>query len=162
MNAKELALILEEGEGYKIEFKENVNTDLSRELAAMANSSGGRIFLGINDANEISGVEVDNSLISKVQDFAAQCDPSVDIDIERFENILIIHVKEGLNKPYCCTKGFYIRSGANSQKLSTREITEFIQAEGKVRFDEIVRSDCSRSEERRVGKECRSRWSPYH
>src|SRR2546425_1413174 len=22
--------------------------------------------------------------------------------------------------------------------------------------------DCSRSEERRVGKECRSRWSPYH
>ena len=22
--------------------------------------------------------------------------------------------------------------------------------------------DCYRSEERRVGKECRSRWSPYH
>ena len=22
--------------------------------------------------------------------------------------------------------------------------------------------DCPRSEERRVGKECRSRWSPYH
>ena len=22
--------------------------------------------------------------------------------------------------------------------------------------------DCNRSEERRVGKECRSRWSPYH
>ena len=22
--------------------------------------------------------------------------------------------------------------------------------------------ECSRSEERRVGKECRSRWSPYH
>ena len=22
--------------------------------------------------------------------------------------------------------------------------------------------DCVRSEERRVGKECRSRWSPYH
>ena len=24
------------------------------------------------------------------------------------------------------------------------------------------REDSSRSEERRVGKECRSRWSPYH
>ena len=23
-------------------------------------------------------------------------------------------------------------------------------------------ADCTRSEERRVGKECRSRWSPYH
>ena len=26
----------------------------------------------------------------------------------------------------------------------------------------MVRGDSSRSEERRVGKECRSRWSPYH
>ena len=26
----------------------------------------------------------------------------------------------------------------------------------------IVRSATYRSEERRVGKECRSRWSPYH
>ena len=25
-----------------------------------------------------------------------------------------------------------------------------------------LRVPCSRSEERRVGKECRSRWSPYH
>ena len=25
-----------------------------------------------------------------------------------------------------------------------------------------VRKDLARSEERRVGKECRSRWSPYH
>ena len=24
------------------------------------------------------------------------------------------------------------------------------------------KDDCTRSEERRVGKECRSRWSPYH
>ena len=26
----------------------------------------------------------------------------------------------------------------------------------------VVTGDLSRSEERRVGKECRSRWSPYH
>jgi len=31
---------------------------------------------------------------------------------------------------------------------------------GQERFDFKVRED--RSEERRVGKECRSRWSPYH
>ena len=30
----------------------------------------------------------------------------------------------------------------------------FAVAEGK--------KECPRSEERRVGKECRSRWSPYH
>ena len=26
----------------------------------------------------------------------------------------------------------------------------------------LILNSCSRSEERRVGKECRSRWSPYH
>ena len=29
-------------------------------------------------------------------------------------------------------------------------------------FDAMARSYHHRSEERRVGKECRSRWSPYH
>ena len=28
--------------------------------------------------------------------------------------------------------------------------------------EQAVRAAVSRSEERRVGKECRSRWSPYH
>src|SRR3712207_8259770 len=28
--------------------------------------------------------------------------------------------------------------------------------------DQVVAGDSFRSEERRVGKECRSRWSPYH
>ena len=31
-----------------------------------------------------------------------------------------------------------------------------------VQYAFIEQDDCNRSEERRVGKECRSRWSPYH
>ncbi|MCK4543852.1 MAG: putative DNA binding domain-containing protein, partial [Spirochaetales bacterium] len=141
MTRNELEMILQEGEGYKLEFKENLNSDLSKGLAAMANSSGGRIFIGINDRNEVSGIKRTNKLLSRIQDMASQCDPRVVIEIEPFDNILIIHVKEGLNKPYRANKGFYIRNGANSQKMTTREITEFIQAEGKVRFDEILRDD---------------------
>ena len=43
----------------------------------------------------------------------------------------------------------------------------YIQTESwKEAFKDIVPADllskCTRSEERRVGKECRSRWSPYH
>mgnify|MGYP006982512969 CR=1 FL=1 len=32
----------------------------------------------------------------------------------------------------------------------------------QARLDSIRTVRCPRSEERRVGKECRSRWSPYH
>ena len=35
--------------------------------------------------------------------------------------------------------------------------SEFVAVESKTYFQ-----DAWRSEERRVGKECRSRWSPYH
>src|SRR3989454_9557855 len=38
------------------------------------------------------------------------------------------------------------------------EQTRFIQTTG----GEAVKGTRTRSEERRVGKECRSRWSPYH
>ena len=31
-----------------------------------------------------------------------------------------------------------------------------------IRQDDILNYEHRRSEERRVGKECRSRWSPYH
>ena len=37
-----------------------------------------------------------------------------------------------------------------------------IEKERNKSMDEIMNAFIYRSEERRVGKECRSRWSPYH
>src|SRR5256885_7392273 len=39
-----------------------------------------------------------------------------------------------------------------------RRVMEFVDEEAKVASEQLA----ERSEERRVGKECRSRWSPYH
>jgi ATP-dependent DNA helicase RecG len=140
MTEQELNTIIQTGEGYKIEFKRNVNTDLSKELVAFSNSSGGRIFIGMDDDGTLPGVTVDNALKSKVEMMARDCDPSVVISLEVFNKILIIHVPEGQNKPYRCTGGFYLRNGASSVKLSTEEIREFFAAEGKVHFDEMPSS----------------------
>ena len=45
-----------------------------------------------------------------------------------------------------------------------REFLNYAQKNGAVvsLSDELPQSYVLRSEERRVGKECRSRWSPYH
>jgi ATP-dependent DNA helicase RecG len=59
MNKKGLSLILKKGEGHKIEFKESLR-DIDREMAAFANSSGGRIFLGINDIGKMKGITITN------------------------------------------------------------------------------------------------------
>ena len=137
MNKDELQLILEEGEGYRIEFKESM-TSIDKELVAFANSSGGRIFLGITDDMEIKGINLTNKFKSQIQDIAHNCQPPVKIILEEFENILIINVREGEDKPYKCSSGFYIRVGPNSQKLSRDEIIEFCRTEGKIRFDELI------------------------
>lgn len=137
MNEKELDLILEEGEGYRIEFKESL-TALDKELVAFANSSGGKIFLGISDEKKIKGVQISNKLKSQIQDIANNCQPAIQILFEEFKNVLIINVCEGENKPYKCSSGFYTRIGPISQKLDRDEIIEFFKSEGKVRFDELI------------------------
>ena len=41
-------------------------------------------------------------------------------------------------------------------------LVEISKAGGRLDPDRLSRKTLGRSEERRVGKECRSRWSPYH
>ena len=48
-----------------------------------------------------------------------------------------------------------------SKKSEPAKYYALAQASGELDFDEMCEA-ITRSEERRVGKECRSRWSPYH
>ena len=48
----------------------------------------------------------------------------------------------------------------NREKLSAEEVFEDLSDPESLRYK--VLEEFLRSEERRVGKECRSRWSPYH
>ncbi len=138
MKKEEFEFILEKGEGYFIEFKESLDKSLSRELVAFANSSGGQIFLGVNDNNKAKGIEITNKLRSRIQDFAANIQPTLDISLSEHDNVLIINVPEGIDKPYQCSDGFFLRMGANSQKMSRSQIIDFLQHEGKIRFEEQV------------------------
>ena len=137
MDKKELDFILSQGEGLNLEFKENIN-GIDKDIVAFANSQGGRIFIGISDKKEIRGVDVSNRIKSEIQDIARNCDPRIGINIEQFEDILIINVKESGSKPHKCSAGFYLRQGSNSQKLSTDEIREFFNKEGKLFFDDAI------------------------
>lgn len=130
-------MILQELEGYRVEFKEKP-ANLDKELVAFANASGGRIFIGIDDDGVVKGVSIDNLLKTQVQDVANNCDPRIRISLEEFRNLLIVHVPTGDDKPYKCSTGFYLRVGPNSQKMKRDEIVAFIKSEGKVRFDELV------------------------
>ena len=138
MTQWDMEAIIQTGESYQVEFKRNINSDISKEIVAFANSSGGRIFIGIEDDGTIQGITVTNELKARIQSMARDCDPPINVDLEIFNNIIVVHVPEGMNKPYRCTNGFYIRSGASCAKLTTQEIIEFIKSEGKLRFEELI------------------------
>ena len=72
-----------------------------------------------------------------------------------FEHAIIqINEKAG----YSVVRNYNISELANiSNEFSYADIMESVKAAVKIRAKQL-----SRSEERRVGKECRSRWSPYH
>jgi len=136
MNKREFDYILQNGESYLVEFKERVNSSLVREMTAFANASGGRIFLGVTDSGKAVGIEITNKLRSRIQDMANNCQPPVTVVLKKYHNILIIDIPEGKDKPFQCSEGFFIRMGSNAQKMDRDRIVEFLQAEGKVRFEE--------------------------
>jgi len=130
--------ILELGEGQYIEFKEGIDKSLQKEMVAFANASGGFIYIGITDNSKIKGINITNKLKSQIQDIAHNCDPALVISIQELDNIIEIEVKEGANKPYSCSAGFFMRMGANFQKMKRDEILALAIKTGKIRFDEQI------------------------
>ena len=67
-------------------------------------------------------------------------------------------------------RGVSVAAKKATRVTSEGSVASYIHAGGKIgvllevncESDFVARTDDFRSEERRVGKECRSRWSPYH
>jgi ATP-dependent DNA helicase RecG len=135
-----LTLILSEGEGERIEFKEGIG-QLDREIVALANAGGGSIFVGVNDQGEIVGINVSNRMQSEVSTIARNCDPPLEVETFVYpEKVLEVRVSEGTDKPYRCKGGFFLRMGPNTQKLNRNEIRQLILRSGTYRFDEAPNS----------------------
>lgn len=137
---KELKQLIQTGEGYHLEFKESLDKSLIEEVCAFANSSGGKVLLGVSDDGEIKGIKTDNNILSRIQDVVNRLEPKLNIKISASDSIIIVDVPQGKEKPYGCSRGFFVRIGPNSQKLTRNEIVSFFQKEGRIRFDELENS----------------------
>ena len=141
MTPEELEILLRQGEGVLLEFKQSLSSSFVRELAALANTRGGTILLGVHDNGTVTGVTDSNALRARIRDIARKCDPPVQVWEESVGKVLAVHVSESKVKPVQCRDGFFARQGAMTQKLNRDEILSFFQAEGALDFD---RSLCPR------------------
>ena len=139
MTPGDLDILLQQGEGTTIEFKENLSASFAREMVALANTIGGKILLGVRDDGTVSGIKDSNGLRARVQDIARNCDPPVKVRVEPVGRVFAVHVRESDAKPVQCGDGFFWRQGAVTQKLNRNEIRDFFRAERVIQFD---RSPC--------------------
>jgi ATP-dependent DNA helicase RecG len=136
MTKEELDFLIQQGEGYNLEFKESYNQSMAREICAMANASGGKILIGVTDDGKVKLVELNNKIKSEIQDLVRNFDPDFAVLVSELSGVIIVDVPEGDKKPYSTNGKFYMRQGANSQQLSRDEIKNFFINEKLIHFDE--------------------------
>ena len=138
MTPADLGILIQQGEGTTLEFKEALSASFARELVALANTVGGKILLGVRDDHSIAGIRDTNELRARLQGLARNCDPPVKARVEPVGEVLVVHVQESDAKPVQCSDGFFGRQGAVTQKLNRNEIRDFFRVEGTIRFDLAV------------------------
>jgi ATP-dependent DNA helicase RecG len=116
--------------------------ELAEEICAFANSSGGYLIIGINDKNQIIGVEIDNKKRSAIQDAVGNISPSIHAKTYPVEvdgkTVWVIDVPSGQRKPYLLSGSIYIREGANTQKLTNiEEVRASFQQANSIFFDDV-------------------------
>lgn len=135
MDVNELDKLIRIGEGHTIEFKSSPS-HIGREICAFANAVGGYILVGVDDDGIKTGVKNLNRTKSELQSTARSMDPPLALEIEAVDNVLVVTVPSGPNKPYSANGIFFIREASNSQRMKREEIRQFFFREGLIRFDE--------------------------
>ena len=106
-----------------VEFKSTFNGTVIETLVAFANTKGGTVYVGVNDAGKIVGVTLSKESVQQwVNSIKSKTEPSLmpDIDIIEVDDkqIVTIHIIEYPVKPLSI-QGKYYRKISNSNHLMT-------------------------------------------
>ena len=77
MSVDKINLMIAEGEGLTVEFKEKYTPKIDRDIVALANSRGGVIILGVDDSGNTVGEKLTNRMKAEISDLARNCEPQI-------------------------------------------------------------------------------------
>lgn len=124
---------LAEFEGEQLEYKREVDKrKLAREMVAFANTSGGKIKIGVDDDGTVVGVR--GITADTVSNIARDCcephltpNPKVDREVYDGKEVVVVAVDPGLDPPYRTKSGmYYKRVGATIRIASLSELIDLI------------------------------------
>lgn len=125
-----------EGEGLFQEFKESLER-LDRTMVAFANARGGVVYLGVNDQGMLLSFHLTNKDRAQIENIARNIDPPLRVECVDLGQATAVIVKEGEDKPYRCSEGFYLRVGSTNQKLTRDEILDLALRINRIRYESL-------------------------
>ena len=135
-HADKINILIKEGEGLTVEFKEHFTARIDEDMVAFANTKGGIILLGVRDDRTIAGENLTNDLKARINSIARNCAPHIQTKIKHFQSIVAIEVQQGEEKPYSCASGYFRRLDGTTQKMSNHELRTMFQEHEKISFEE--------------------------
>ncbi|OFZ79429.1 MAG: hypothetical protein A2583_03010 [Bdellovibrionales bacterium RIFOXYD1_FULL_53_11] len=128
-------LLIKEGEGLTVEFKERYSSKIVQDIVAFANAKGGKILLGVTDDGSIRGEKLTNAMKSEIVDLARNCQPAIQINVKQHGGVIVIDVPEGDEKPHMCSAGFFKRFDSITQKLAPKDVRNIFKSQASFHFD---------------------------
>ena len=136
-------IIIQEGEGLTVEFKERFTPRIVEDMAAFANAKGGVIILGVRDDKAIIGEKLTNDLKARITSLARNCNPPIQVKIRQVQNIVAIEVPQGEEKPYGCGSGYFRRLDGTTQKMTNHELRVMFREHEETSFEEKINKDAT-------------------
>ena len=135
-----LTAILKQGESLTVEFKESFQEEALQTVAAFANTQGGVLLLGVNDAGMPTGLTVGKATLREIADRIAACTeprvvPDIQVDTLRRHAIVVLQVPEYPIKPVAVRGRCYKRVGDSNRLLSPAAIAEIHMASTGTSWD---------------------------
>ena len=148
MTRKELKDLIEEREHVELKSSLSLINEIIEAVSAFSNAEGGKIIVGVNNAGKVLGVEIGKGTIENLANTIGQnTDPKVQptIKVETIDKkkIVIIVVKESLDKLVLAFGRPFKRVGKSSPKMSKDEYESLIleKHREKLQFDNQICRD---------------------
>ncbi len=141
----ELYEMIAGGEDSFTEFKREISerSDFAGEMVAFANTEGGYLLLGIDDAGSIVGIDEPQRLEEQIINLARQnCNPPITPSIDRVATneglVLVVYIPRRVGVPHETNTGIcYIRVGSTKRRCTPPERARLLQLAGLVHYDEV-------------------------
>ncbi|HYQ87312.1 MAG TPA: ATP-binding protein [Bacteroidota bacterium] len=145
MNFRDVNRLIEDGEGFGIEFKRRISSPekIARTIISFANTKGGTILFGVDDDGSIAGVESEKSEVELIELAGRDCcDPAIrpSITIVPFDgrDVIVCRIEESRNKPHYFLGAHDRMNGENTRVyirmndktvMASREVVRILENE---------------------------------